>query len=605
MSADERLKKYCKFMNEEPKSIWKKSLHGPRSFFGWLILVPCLALGFSFLGAVLIDGAGWKRDSSVIWTVTAICAGIVFFTLFIYWLCCWRNFKRFVFGLACFITLVALFYAEENWRGQHAWEQYQREGEARGEKFDFKDFVPPPVPDDQNFALTPVVASSYNFILTRDGQKIPDDKRDKKLVNRLIFDLGDGDLRTNGLGYWGRGTVSDLKPWQNLYRQLATKTNLFAIPPQPQSPAADVLLALSKFDGTVAELRQASQLPASRFPLNYNEENPATILLPDLAAMKSSVLMLRLRALAELQNGQSEKALDDVILMFRLAEAIRTEPFLISDLVRIAMSSILSQPIYEGLARHQWSDAQLVALEAELAKLNFLADYQFVMRGERAMGCKAIDYIGEKDSLKRYGELSSDLSDNDDATTAGQLKGFLKAASLLLMPRGWFDQNKLFLARRDQLWIMGGVDSEKHLASPQKFNAAKQAFSDMNKYPARPWNFLAKEFSAALGGAGRKAAREQISVDLARTAIALERYRLAHGEFPESLDALAPQFIASVPHDVIGGEPLKYRREADGQFVLYSIGWNEKDDGGVTIIPPGGSQPKFEEGDWVWRYPTK
>ena len=33
-------------------------------------------------------------------------------------------------------------------------------------------------------------------------------------------------------------------------------------------------------------------------------------------------------------------------------------------------------------------------------------------------------------------------------------------------------------------------------------------------------------------------------VDLARTAIALERYRLARGEFPESLDALAPQFIA-------------------------------------------------------------
>ena len=71
-------------------------------------------------------------------------------------------------------------------------------------------------------------------------------------------------------------------------------------------------------------------------------------------------------------------------------------------------------------------------------------------------------------------------------------------------------------------------------------------------------------------------------MDLARTAIALERYRLAHGEFPESLDALAPQFIAKVPHDVIGGQPLKYRRTADGQFVLYSVGWNETDDGGVV-----------------------
>ena len=54
------------------------------------------------------------------------------------------------------------------------------------------------------------------------------------------------------------------------------------------------------------------------------------------------------------------------------------------------------------------------------------------------------------------------------------------------------------------------------------------------------------------------------------------------------------QFIAKLPHDIIGGQPLKYRRTADGQFVLYSIGWNEKDDGGV----PGKTDT---EGDWVWR----
>jgi hypothetical protein len=118
-----------------------------------------------------------------------------------------------------------------------------------------------------------------------------------------------------------------------------------------------------------------------------------------------------------------------------------------------------------------------------------------------------------------------------------------------------------------------------------------------------PFNILEKMLMPALGSAGGKYAHAQASVDLARTAIALERYRLAHGEFPESLDALAPQFIAKVPHDVIGGQPLKYRRTSDGQFVLYSIGWNERDDGGVVVIPKGGSQPKFEEGDWVWRYP--
>ena len=93
----------------------------------------------------------------------AVCwalAGTVL-TAFIRWLCCWRNLKRFLFGLACFVTLIALFYAEEDWRGWHDWEKFKHEWEVQGEKFDFASFVPPPVPDDQNFAMTPIVFSSY------------------------------------------------------------------------------------------------------------------------------------------------------------------------------------------------------------------------------------------------------------------------------------------------------------------------------------------------------------------------------------------------------------------------------------------------------------
>lgn len=75
-------------------------------------------------------------------------------------------------------------------------------------------------------------------------------------------------------------------------------------------------------------------------------------------------------------------------------------------------------------------------------------------------------------------------------------------------------------------------------------------------------------------------AHGQACVDLARVAIGLERYKLAHGSYPESVEVLAPQFIHQLPHDVIGGQPLKYRRTNDN-FVLYSIGWNGKDDGGL------------------------
>jgi hypothetical protein len=45
------------------------------------------------------------------------------------------------------------------------------------------------------------------------------------------------------------------------------------------------------------------------------------------------------------------------------------------------------------------------------------------------------------------------------------------------------------------------------------------------------------------------------------------------------LDALVPQFIEKLPHDIIGGQPLHYRLMDDEKFLPYSVGWNEKDDG--------------------------
>jgi len=98
-----------------------------------------------------------------------------------------------------------------------------------------------------------------------------------------------------------------------------------------------------------------------------------------------------------------------------------------------------------------------------------------------------------------------------------------------------------------------------------------------------------------------KSAYAQTWVDLARVACALERYRLANGQFPETLDTLAPKFIAQVPDDIINGQPLKYRRTADGRFVLYSVGENETDDGGKVVMTKSGN-PDWKHGDWVWRY---
>ena len=128
--------------------------------------------------------------------------------------------------------------------------------------------------------------------------------------------------------------------------------------------------------------------------------------------------------------------------------------------------------------------------------------------------------------------------------------------------------------------IIDGFDVPNNQVLPRKAedidNQMETALSTFS-----PYTFLAAMALPNFVKATQTMARNQTLANEAFIACGLERYRLAHGQYPETLEALVPQFAEKLPHDIIGGQPLKYHRTADGQFVLYSVGWNEKDDGGV------------------------
>jgi hypothetical protein len=576
-------------MNEEPKSIWKKPWKGPRALFLWFVLLTCSVFVVIFcMGWLLSSNSPRMMDLVMPALVMALILALIAMlaSLFVRWLFCWVNVRRCLFGVACMATLVALFYAEEDLRGKWAWEKFKHEWEAKGEHFDLASLAPAPVSDDQNFAMAPVVASTYSQLLDRNGHQIR--PRDTHIVNRLEMAL-DVDMR--GLnapiaGSWQAGLKTDLSAWQDYYRKAAAFTKAFAVPAQPQSPAADVLLALSKYDSTIDELRQAGRRPYSRFPLEYDADDPAAILLPHLARFKGCAKVLQLRASAELQLGQTEKALDDVNLSLRLVEAVRTEPILISHLVRIAVVNIAIQPVWEGLADHRWSDEQLRALDQELSKLDFLADCRLAMRGEQTFSAGVVDY------LRRTRNLGAISGGPDNSPDADRI--------LSIIPSGWFYQNELRCCRFMVRWYVPLADQEQRIISPTSARHADAALASDISHP-NLFNLLEREMLPALSAAVRKFALAQANVDLARVACALERYRAAHGSYPERLALLAPQLMEKIPHDVINGQPLHYERRPDGRFVLYSVGWNETDDGGKIVLTKYGLD--LQHGDWVWQVP--
>ena len=133
------------------------------------------------------------------------------------WLIGWRMIRRYLFALVCLVTLLALYYAEENWRGRRAWNKYRSELEARGAQLDFNAFIPKPVADDQNFGATPFIKSWFLKAPVTPGgtNKLwPDDylrvsqalatsnsaeERDRQIMNLVAWGMGFNAIRSGDL----------------------------------------------------------------------------------------------------------------------------------------------------------------------------------------------------------------------------------------------------------------------------------------------------------------------------------------------------------------------------------------------------------------------
>ncbi len=74
-----------------------------------------------------------------------------------------------------------------------------------------------------------------------------------------------------------------------------------------------------------------------------------------------------------------------------------------------------------------------------------------------------------------------------------------------------------------------------------------------------------------------------------QAAIAIERYWLAHGDLPDSLADLVPEYLVAVPKDPYTARELRYEKLGKGGFVVYSVGEDGHDDGGWET-PPRGQQ---------------
>jgi hypothetical protein len=491
-------------------------------------------------------------------------------------------------GFFALLLLLILGYVEENWRGDRVWADTKAELEARGESFDRKKFIPPPVPDDQNFG-----ALDY-FRPTRD---------DKMHLSDLLapvytkMPVSKDEVKENPdwlpyLGRWRNGETTDDGATEKKLEDF-----LHHLDPHAQiPPGATPSEVFNRICPTLADLRTANaRHPLCRFDLDYANPKPWMIPLGPVTYPIQLAKILSYDSQLALLSHHPEIALEDSQIDWKVYAGLRREPILVAGLVSLGVIAIQLNVIEQGLLEHDWTDAQLAQIDDDLGKLDALSDAQLSLRGDVAMFLIPIsDIVLVNRSLlfDMYpgGGSSFDYKSLESWQELG-VRMFYTS-----VPNGWIQINRADTARR----ILDGVravDPAAHRIYPERVDTAVPAHSGSESL-----EFLTAAAGPMLSSI-KKFAFQQTQIDMARIACRLERYRLAHGSYPASLDALVPAYGAELPPDIMSGQPYIYRLNKDGTYLLYSVGWNQKDDHGdiSSSSYPSSSYPTSESLDWVWQ----
>jgi len=482
------------------------------------------------------------------------------------------------------VALISLFYIEEDWRGARAWAATKAEWEAKGVSFDPQTYFPPPIPDAENLGAIPL------FKMDPDPDD-PDHEIVTLTLNRATRNgLPGNDLPNHFMGNWQVGRMPDLEKIRTSIAA-AYAESFKSVPPPSDSLAQ--FEALYPF---IAELRSAATTrPHCRFEADHSDQFPGTrtFTLPVSQIKVSKILTLD--AILALAEHQPDLALEDIKTNRKLISGVQRDPSLVPGFVGTGTGAIASTAIYDGIALHSWNDAQLAEIQDELARIDYLQNFQFSMRSEAiTQDAPNIDFL-KNNRQGKYGDIFEEW--------------YSKSVSSLIylsMPNGWFDENKSRVVAAE-LSISQTVDPKSRRVYPESADALEtQAMAFKTRWDGyAPWNIIYILATPDVVWATSKFAVAQVAfIDETRIACGLERYRLAHGVYPDSLEALVPGCIDEVPHDIMNGEPYHYRVRPDGTFLLYSVGWNQKDDGGKVVFKKDEpTNVNVKEGDWVWPTP--
>jgi hypothetical protein len=374
--------------------------------------------------------------------------------------------------------------------------------------------------------------------------------------------------------------------WRSSGKQIADEKELGIddLPPNaPFSATHFQILAGGLHDAAAAlnEARKLADHPRGRFAITLGRSPWGTV-LPYDDPVRRVVRLLGYDAVARAQKQDLDGALASCRAMLNASRSIGDDPFIGGQLARIATRCAVLDRVERVLGQGEPSESALAAL-------------QQLVEDDEGQPLSVIGLRGERANMDRFmASIESGELTRADVQSEMASAGLTPGDVMIWYMFSGVRKTRLALLRD----ISKTIEIAKQEPSGEQITQLQQADAGVRQLP-----LLAKFIAPATRSFGDAYRRSRVELRCVAVALAAERYRRTHGDWPPDLAGLVPKYIPSVPKDFYDGQPLRYRRLAD-HLIIYSVGPDEQDNGG-TIDRGKTTTTGIDDGIRLWDPPQR